>query len=113
MSESKTQSLLLLRAPSAIPKLRLFRRNVGAGKLDSGIFVRFNIKGQCDVFGLFQGGRHIELELKAKRSLSPEQEVWRDWCIQWGVPWLCLCAARGETDDQTVERWIFEIQKLK
>jgi len=112
MPESLAQSRLLLDAPRALPDLRLFRRNVGAGKLASGQFVHFGIRGQCDLYGLQRGGRHIELELKARNGkLSEFQQTWRDWCLGHGVPWLMLVELRGETVELTTARWIDEIRQ--
>jgi hypothetical protein len=109
MPELRAQALLLLEAPRLLPNLRLFRRNVGASKaIYNGVerFVRFGIKGQCDIWGTFKGGQHIELELKARNGrLSEEQEAWRDFCRSWDVPWLLLQEKRSETPEQCVVRW--------
>ena len=109
MRESAPQAHLLLIAPVRIPSLRLFRRNVGAMKMDTR-WIRFGIKGQCDLYGILRGGRTIELECKAPyRELTDEQCAWRDWCVQWGVPWLLLRQGRHEDPRETAERWCDEI----
>jgi hypothetical protein len=114
MSESNAQKLLLLRAPENLPTLRLFRRNVGMGIFD-GRKVRFGIKGQCDLYAIVDGGRHIELECKSVDGrIKPEspQAHWRDWCFAHHVPWLCLTEGQCETPEQTVSRWIVEITAI-
>jgi hypothetical protein len=112
MSESRCQRLLLLRAPGAIPNLRLFRRNVGMA-IHSGRHVHYGIKGQCDLEGIIDGGRHIELECKARNGrLNGEQAAWRDWCRTHKVPWLCLTEGKSETEEETIDRWVSEIRAL-
>lgn len=113
MSETTTQRLLLLTAPQRLPDLRLFRRNVGVARAASGNMVRFGIKGLPDVYGLWKGGKYIELELKSKTGrLTPEQAAYRAWCERWGVPHLVLIQRAGETDEETVTRWIQEIRNV-
>ena len=109
--ESELQTALLLAAPAAIPHLRLFRRNVAKVRVGKRT-IRFAIPGQCDLYGLVRGGRHIEVELKAAAgSLSAEQRAWRDFCQEWNVPWLLLQAGRGETVEVTVSRWLSELAR--
>jgi hypothetical protein len=111
--EITLQGLLLLRAPFALPELRLFRRNVGGGRLQGGHVVKFGIKGQCDLYGLVRGGRHLEIELKASAGeLSDKQEAWRTFCDGWGVPWVALYEYPNETKEETVERWIAILRTL-
>jgi hypothetical protein len=75
--------------------------------------VRFAIPGQCDLYGIVQGGRHIEVELKSlKKPLLPEQKQWQSWCKEWGVPHTVLRSVAGETVPQTVERWCLELKRL-
>ena len=72
---------------------RLFTRMVGL------IYVkRFNKlvgpymtgkKGQCDLYLLKKGGKHIELELKVgKDRLKKEQKMWRDFCKFFDIDWF-------------------------
>jgi hypothetical protein len=117
MLESDLQAALLIAAPYHLPHLRLFRRNVGKFKLanhdGSTRVLRVGIPGQCDLYGLLRGGRHVELELKSRSGrLEDDQKSWRDACQAWGIPWLLLKAERGETKEQTVDRWISEIRKV-
>jgi len=111
--ESQLQVALLLAAPERFPSLRLFRRNVGAAKMH-GVTVRFAIPGQCDLYGILRGGRgHLEIELKGVgKSLSPVQKEWAAWCTEWRVPHIVLTAAKGETVEETVDRWCGELESL-
>lgn len=117
MPELRTQSLLLLQAPKLLPDIRLFRRNVGVSKaVYKGVerYVRFGIKGQCDLWGTFRGGLHVELECKAHNgTLDEHQEAWRDWCLSWGVPWLLLQEQPGEAPLDCVVRWCGEIREIQ
>lgn len=111
-SEKELQSALLLAAPAAIPNLRLFRRNIGKARFKSAV-VSFAIKGQSDLYGIWRGGRVIELELKTSTgALSPEQLSWQAFCRSWGVSHLVLRAREGESTSDTVARWIIEIRHL-
>lgn len=92
--------------------MRFFRRNVGAAKMH-GVTVRFAIKGQCDLYGITRGGRHLEVELKAAgKRLEPDQVTWAAWCTEWGVPHIVLTGGKGETMEETVERWCGELGGL-
>lgn len=111
--ESQLQVKLLIEAPTRLPALRLFRRNVGAAKMHGNFVVQFGIKGQCDLYGLTRGGRHVEVELKSsKKYLSSEQKAWQAWCAEWEVPHVVLKAKEGETVDQTVSRWCLELEGM-
>ena len=108
--ESQLQGKLLLEAPKRFPNMRLFRRNVGKARLQGGYVVRFALPGQCDLYGIVRGGRHIEIELKGiDGKLKPDQVTWKTWCDEWGVPHLVLTASKLETDEETVDRWCREI----
>lgn len=69
------------------PRLRLFRRNVGAMRDDSGRLVRFGIPGQSDLHGwLAPAGRAIELEIKTPSGrVSEPQQNWIDTALEFGV----------------------------
>lgn len=109
--ESELQAALLLAAPHAIPHLRLFRRNVGVARFGEHK-VKFGIKGQSDIYGVFRGGQIIELELKAADGrLSKEQIAWREFCLVWGIPHLVLRALDQESKTDTVTRWLREIRE--
>jgi len=110
--ESTLQSALLLAAPSRLPDVRFFRRNIGAANMH-GATVRFAIKGQCDLYGITRGGRHLEVELKAAgERLKPDQKTWASWCKQWEVPHIVLTGEEDETVEETVERWIGELETI-
>jgi len=103
--------MLLLEAPRALAGLRLFRRSVGAVKIDPR-FIRFAVPGQCDLYGFWRGGRSIELEVKAAGgALSPNQRAWRDFCLEWGIPWIELRPYPPEDVRQTLDRWLRLISK--
>ena len=111
-TETELQDAILLAAPRAFPALRLFRRQVHMVRVD-GRVIRAGVRGQADLYGVWRGGTHLELELKAAGGrLSLEQEAWRAWCRVWGVPHLVLTALRDETASQTVDRWLAEIARL-
>jgi hypothetical protein len=107
--ESTYQSTLFLRAPHVLTDLRLFRRQIMAGRIH-GRRMSSGIAGQADVYGYWRNGLGVEIELKSlSGSLEPEQRVWRDWCLEWGVPHLVLKPLRDETVAATIERWIEQI----
>jgi hypothetical protein len=111
--EGDYQRAFLARAAVEFPGVRFFRRNTGAITLEGRVF-RAGIPGQCDLYVLGRGGWHGELEVKRYGSLTPEQERWRDWCIEWGVPWECVRVRRGTLGDEspaaTVDRWVKEVR---
>jgi hypothetical protein len=114
--EIDMQSMLLLAAPKVLPRLRLFRRSIAAVRLRDELteeerFVRFGIAGQCDLYGIEHGGKHIEIELKALgRKRTPKQDAWWSFCMSWRVPYLVLAPRAGETPEQTIDRWLREIE---
>jgi len=111
--EVTLQGLFLIALPFHIPHLRLFRRNIGAARLKGGHVVTFGLKGQCDTYGILDGGRHVEVELKALDGrLKPEQKRWRTWCEEHRVPYLLCVEKKNETHEQTVQRWIEELRAL-
>lgn len=111
--ESQLQTRLLLVAPERFHDLRLFRRNVGKARLQGGHVVRFALPGQCDLYGITLWGRHLEIELKSVgKKLSPDQVKWKAWCDEWKVPHIVLTAAKGETEEETMERWCGELALL-
>jgi hypothetical protein len=112
--ESTLQAAFLIAVPKVFPNLRLFRRNVGVAKV-RGATIRYSIPGQCDLYGYIRGAqsRVVEIELKsATGTLEPEQKMWRDFCLAWGVPWICLKAKKDETADETVSRWCDELKVM-
>jgi hypothetical protein len=112
ISESELLAALLLQTPRSIPSLRLFRRQVHRISQGS-IYLRAGVKGQCDLYGIVRGGKHIELELKSQNGrLSPAQRQWQAWCLEWKVSHLVLQALPDESIDQTVARWCGEISSL-
>ncbi len=112
--ESDLKAALLLAAPRLLPSLRLFRRQVMRVRLeDPDRTFAVGIKGQADLWGVWRGGRHIELELKnATGRLTTHQVAWQAFCRSWGVPHLVLRGRDGESTEETVRRWIIEIQAV-
>jgi hypothetical protein len=111
MTELDLQRELLIAAPRELPTLRLFRRNIVNATSAFGVRMRAGIKGQCDLYGVVRGGRHLEIELKsATGSLRAEQKAWRAWCVQWGVPYALLEGSKLETTEETVGRWLSELR---
>lgn len=107
MKESALQSQLLLRAPIELPDLRLFRRNVGVARAASGNMIRFGIKGQPDLYGLWRGGGFVEVELKSKNGrLRPEQAAYAAWCASWGVRHIVLV-------ESSIEDWIAALRNAR
>ena len=99
--------------PFAVPGSRPFRRNIVNVEAIGGWRAVAGIKGQCDVQVMLKGGRVVEVETKARRGkLEPKQEVWRDFCLAWEIPWMCLIEKKGETPDATVLRWIEEFRAI-
>jgi hypothetical protein len=112
--ERDLKAAFLLAAPRELPTLRLFNRPVMRVQLhDPDRTIAVGVKGQCDLYGLVQGGLHIELELKtATGTLSDKQLAWQSFCRSWGVPHLMLKAIAGETVDTTVKRWCGEVGEI-
>lgn len=107
--ESELQAALLLAAPSALPDLRLFRRNVSVVEID-GRRIKHGIKGQADLYGYWKGGQAVELELKALGGSTREgQKEWAAFCQEWGVTYLMLKPFKEETIKTTIDRWLTEI----
>ena len=112
-TESELQWALLKAAPARIVDIRLFRRNVGTVRVGQRV-MRFGIAGQCDIQGLWKRGVALELELKtATGRLSPEQRAWQAFCEAWSIPHMVLRGAVDETTEQTVERWLGEIDAAR
>ncbi len=110
MNETDLLHTLIERAPHHLP-VRVFRRNIINDVSVRGHRLRNGIKGQADAYAIGRGGKHIEIETKAARGAMREaQEAWRAWCVSWGIPHLVLKAAKNETPEETVGRWIEEMK---
>lgn len=65
---------------------RVWRRNVGAMKLDAKRFVRFGVAGMADLEGIAKGGRHVEIEVKAPgKKPTLHQLAWLEQCRSQGA----------------------------
>ena len=112
-TERSLQNLFRMRLTESIPAVRAFVRSVGVFELEDGRVFRAGIKGQCDLYAMARGGLHIEMECKAERGrLTPEQKAWRDFCGEWGVPWLLLQPLRGEALEDTMQRWVELVREI-
>jgi len=105
----------LLNAIGTIANLNLFERANGfatVGKKRTPIV--FGTPGQCDLWGVWYGTVHIEIELKSVNGkLSSEQKAWKAFCLQNGIPHLVLQAWTAESIEQTVERWCKKIETTR
>lgn len=136
MLETELRRRYLAACARAFPDLRLFNRNVGFFKTPGGGGFRAGIKGQADVYGDFKWkcaackhvtfGEHstpcsscrgrgfitrpVEVELKRfGQSLKPEQEQWRKWCEEWGVPYLLLVEkSKNAPPSDIIGGWVTE-----
>lgn len=117
MLETELRRRYLAACSRALPDLRLFNRNVGFFKTPGGGGFRAGIKGQADVYGYYRSHRTpsghlvtipIEVELKRYgQPLKPEQEAWRAWCKEWGVPYLLLEEKSRDTPPgDTIGGWV-------
>ena len=98
-------------ASRLVPHVRLFRRNIINTKTAGGWHAKAGIPGQCDLWAYVKGGHSIEIETKARRGkLSPAQETWRDWCHEWGVPWMQLKEEKGDSSERTIGKWIDQLR---
>ncbi len=118
MIAEKDLGLAFLRkVKTRIPDLVLFKRETGIGRI--GISKRlpvrtFGIPGQCDLWGVWAGAIHIEIELKSSKArLSPKQQEWKEFCLKKGIPHLVLQAIPTESVEETVERWCKRIESTR
>lgn len=110
MNETDYVRVLMARTSVELRDHRLFRRNVGAVKLEDRVF-RAGIPGQADVYVLGRGGWHGEIECKRFSGLSETQVRWRDWCLSWQIPWLLLEVRKAELPLDTIQRWMLELRE--
>jgi hypothetical protein len=123
MAESDLLWRFLQAVPKAIPGAHAERRNIirGARVGRSEARVSNGIPGQADAFVILTGSRHVECETKAAGAgHDPDlgctcetcgaQRRWRARCAKLGIPYLKLRALEGESESQTVERWIGEVR---
>lgn len=112
MNETDLLHDFMAAVPHAIPRARVFRRNVINVKTSFGR-VRNGIKGQADAYCLVHGGRHIEIEAKsATGTLTPEQLKWQSFCRKFDIPHIVVVARKGEPPADTVARWVAELRTV-
>jgi hypothetical protein len=113
VSEKVLQRALLRKAPNAVPDLLLFERETVLATIGNTKKV-IGVPGQADLWGVWQGGIHIEIELKSvDGKLTPAQRGWKKLCLSNGIPHLVLQAWTGETVTETVDRWIQKIHTAR
>lgn len=113
MGERDLVRLFIEQVPYALPEARVFQREILNVETAQGWRARAGVAGQADCYALVKGGRHIEIEAKAvKHKWYARQLAWRQFCQEWGIPYLVLKANTGESPTQTVERWIALLRSL-
>lgn len=111
MSEITLQRHFLGAITKGCPWLRLWRRMVGVAEV-RGVKVSFGIKGQADLYGFDDRGLAYEVELKsATGRASEEQKKWGTFCLSRGVKYYLLQAHARESTQETVARWVAELNE--
>lgn len=115
-TEADLGALFVERVPYVLPHVRVYRRNILDVKAQrpNGSWFRAvaGVPGQGDYYCLAQGGLHVEIETKAATGRMREAQLaWRAHCLRFEIPHLVLRAARQESPDATVTRWIDELRK--
>lgn len=84
-TEAQIQRAILAEL-GALPWLRIWRVNVGAGQIADGRFARFGVKGQADISGIvLPYGRRLELEVKTHTGrVSEAQRRWGQMIERFG-----------------------------
>ena len=96
---------------NTLPGCRFFKRNTGAVTIPAtettkARFVRFNETGMVDIWGVFPGGKHVEIEIK-RPGKKPTEEQYRYLaemltcgCIVYWADSIEMCV------EKTRELWI-------
>lgn len=114
MTETDLLWLFIQRVPKAIPGAHVERRNIirnaRVGKSESR--VSNGIVGQADAFAILPGARHVECETKSAAGIVLEsQKRWRANCARLGIPHLILRANEDEAPNETIARWVAELEQ--
>lgn len=116
MNELELMRMFMAEAATALPHVRIFRREIINAEVSKGgrhFHMKSGIKGQADLYALVNAGLHVEIETKAaKGRLLEEQKVWRAFCLERRIPHLVLRAKAAEHPAETVERWIAELRAV-
>jgi hypothetical protein len=64
----------ILRAFGTLPRMRLWRANVGAARIGNRL-IRFGVPGQADLTGILADGRRLEIEVKSLTGRQTPQQV--------------------------------------
>lgn len=112
-SETDALHAFIEQVPFALPDVRVFRRTIVNVETKDGWRARSGIPGQADAYALVRGGRHVEIETKsATHKLEPAQIAWRAYCASFAIPYMQPRVAKGETMEETVQRWIDELRSV-
>ena len=120
LTEATLRQRLMIEAPRAIPNLRLFYRNIIDQRVERNgrsYSLKSGTPGMADLFGFYRTRAGpaipIELELKAWNGVqSKEQIAWMTFVTMMTIPFLLLRQRKTETTDQTVSRWLTEVEAL-
>lgn len=109
MVEDDLRRAFHLRIP---PNVRMFRRNVGSVKTESGGRFVAGIEGQADCYGFIENypwAIPFEIEFKGRRGrVSAAQVRWQQFCDRRRIPHLILAGTPSESDAQILDRWVRE-----
>ena len=119
LTEQTLRERFLVEAPKAIPTLRLFYRNIIDQRVERNgrsYSLKSGTAGMADLFGFDRRGSPaipVELELKAWNGVqSKEQIAWMTFVTTMKIPFLLLRQKRTETTEQTVSRWLTEVEAM-
>ena len=123
MNETDLLMLALARIPFIIQGARGFRRAVVEGEMVSrragskGVaktfYVRAGTPGMCDAWVYAPGGVVVEIEAKSKTGRDRDaQIVWRDMCARLGIGHIVWRERKGDSPQETVERWVAELARM-
>jgi hypothetical protein len=79
---------IMLEMQCSIPKILIFRRDVGLYYTKVHTPIRIGQNGQCDIWFVLDG-RHGEIEVKTGNSrLSKPQKFWKNVCLDKNIFWF-------------------------
>lgn len=115
--EKELISELLRVSKVRIPDLLLFKRETGVERMGASKKLpvrRVGTPGQSDLWGIWTGAIHIEIEIKSSKArLLPSQLTWKTFCLSNGIPHLVLQAIPNESIEDEVERWCKRIESTR
>lgn len=115
-SEAQLLKSFLEAVPYRIPGTLVFTRPMVNARATAGgrtWHVRAGVPGQCDLYAVARGGKHVEIEGKSARGqLRDAQIAWQKRCVELEIPHLVLRARKGEAPSDTVTRWCDELRSI-